>query len=190
MNCGTIANANRTVISMISSRRKGKSMNGIRQNSTAIKLMNLFKKTISVSPEDPLAIYGHLFLRVSAGLMVFYVHGFHKLESWIDYLQHGTPWKLFEEVNGMHFPAPYESAIAATLVQFICSLFVVLGWFTRINAALVVGALSGAILQNLLAGRDPQLAILYTLVMITLVFIGGGKYSFDARMALKANPLP
>ena len=148
--------------------------------------MNLFKKILSVSPEDPLAIYGHLFLRVSGGLMIFYIHGFHKLEGWINYIQHGTPWKLLDKVTGMHFPVPYESAIAATLVQFICSLFVVVGWFTRINAALVVGALSGAILQNLLAGRDPQLAILYTLVMVTLVFIGGGKYSLDARMGSAA----
>jgi putative oxidoreductase len=190
MNCGTIAIVSRTVTCMTGFRPSGKSLNGIRHDATTIDFMNLFKKTISVSPEDPLAIYGHLFLRVSAGLMVFYIHGFHKLEGWIGYLQHGTPWTLLEEVNGMHFPAPYESAIAATLVQFICSLFIVVGWFTRINAALVVGALSGAILQNLLAGRDPQLAILYTLVMVTLVFIGGGKYSLDARMESKTHLQP
>jgi TQO small subunit DoxD len=66
-------------------------------------------------------------------------------------------------------------------------LFIVIGLFTRINAALLVCALSGAILQNLLAGRDPQLAILYTLVVVTLVFIGSGKYSLDARMFAKAE---
>jgi uncharacterized membrane protein YphA (DoxX/SURF4 family) len=53
---------------------------------------------------------------------------------------------------------------------------------TRINAALLVGALSGAILHNLLAGRDPQLAILYTSVVVTLFLIGGGKYSLDAKL--------
>src|SRR6266576_7115745 len=52
-----------------------------------------------------------------------------------------------------------------------------LGLFTRINAILLFGALSGAILQNLLAGRDPQLAILYTLVVLTLAFMGGGRIS-------------
>ena len=101
--------------------------------------------------------------------MIFYIHGLHKLEGWIADLQHGTPWTLAEEVVAMHTPAPLASAVAATLVQFICSLFIVVGLFTRIYAALLVlGALSGAILpQNLLAGRDPQLAILYTLVVIT-----------------------
>jgi uncharacterized membrane protein YphA (DoxX/SURF4 family) len=87
----------------------------------------------------------------------------------------------------MHLPAPLASAVAATLVQFICSLFVLVGWFTRINAALLVCALSGAILQNLLAGRDPQLAILYTIIVVTLVFIGGGKYSLDARASSKTE---
>ena len=62
-------------------------------------------------------------IRVVAGAMIFYIHGWHKLEGWIAYLQHGTPWKLAEEVAEMHFPMPLASAVAATLVQFICSLF-------------------------------------------------------------------
>src|SRR5207247_8417946 len=115
--------------------------------------MNLLKKSISVEPNGVAANFGHLFLRVSAGIMIFYIHGWHKLEGWIAYLQHGTPWKLAEEVAEMHFPAPLASAVAATLVQFICALFIVVGLFTRINAVLLVGALNGAILQNLHDGR-------------------------------------
>jgi putative oxidoreductase len=149
--------------------------------------MNLLKKSQTVEPGGMAATFGHLFLRVSAGIMIFYIHGLHKLEGWIAYVQHGTPWTLAEEVAGMHMPAPLASAVLATLVQFICSLFIVVGWFTRINAALLVCALSGAILQNLLAGRDPQLAILYTLVIVTLVFMGAGKYSLDARASLETE---
>jgi uncharacterized membrane protein YphA (DoxX/SURF4 family) len=55
---------------------------------------------------------------------------------------------------------------------------------------LLVCALSGAIFQNLLASRDPQLAILYTLVVVTLVFLGGGKYSLDARILSKMETKP
>jgi putative oxidoreductase len=158
----------------------------LRSNS----FMNLLKKSLTVEPTGAAANFGHLFLRVSAGLMIFYIHGLHKLEGWIAYLQHGTPWTLAEEVAGMHMPAPLASAVAATLVQFICSLFIVVGLFTRINAALLVCALSGAICQNLLASRDPQLAILYTLVVVTLVFLGGGKYSLDARISSKTEIKP
>ena len=152
--------------------------------------MNLLKKSLTVEPNGAAATFGHLFLRISAGLMIFYIHGWHKLEGLIAYLQNGTPWKLAEEVAGMHFPAPLASAVAATLVQFICSLFIIIGLFTRINAILLFGALSGAILQNLLAGRDPQLAILYALVVLTLAFIGGGRISLDAKLFAKADQSP
>jgi putative oxidoreductase len=153
--------------------------------------VNLVKQSIVVAPDGLAVNLGHLFLRVSAGGMIFYIHGWHKLEGWIAYFQHGTPWKLVEEVAGMHFPAPLASAVAATLVQFICSLFMVVGLFTRINAALLLCALSGAIVQNLLADRDPQLAILYSLVVLTIVLMGGGKYSLDARLSerLAGKPL-
>jgi hypothetical protein len=76
--------------------------------------MNLLKKSLTVEPNGAAANFGHFFLRVSAGLMVFYIHGLHKLEGWIAYLQHGTPWTLAEEVAGMHMPAPLASAVAAT----------------------------------------------------------------------------
>ena len=125
---------------------------------------------------------GHLLLRLGVGLMIFYIHGWHKLEGGLAYLQHGTPWKLAEEVAGMHFPAPVTSAFAATAVQFICAPLVAVGLFTRFNASLLVATLSVAILQNLLADRDPQLAILYVLAVLSLALLGGGKFSFDARL--------
>ena len=87
----------------------------------------------------------------------------------------------------MHFPAPVASAFAATFLQFLCSPLLALGLFTRLNAALLTGTLSVAILQNLLAGRDPQLAILYVLVLLSLVFLGGGRFSLDARRYRKLS---
>jgi len=146
-----------------------------------IARMNLLRKSLAVKSESDVVAWGYLFLRASAGFMIFYIHGWHKLEGWIAYLQHGTPWKLAGEVATMHLPAPFASAVAATLVQFICALFIAVGLFTRINAALLVGALSGAILQNLLANSDPQMAILYTLVISSFVLMGGGRFSLDAK---------
>jgi putative oxidoreductase len=142
--------------------------------------MNLFKKSLDVNQNGSAVAWGHFILRVSAGMMIFYIHGLHKLEAGIACLRDGTPWKLVEEVAGMHAPAPVASAWAATIVQFVCSLFIVAGLFTRINAVLLAGALSGAILQNLLADRDPQLAILYTLVVVTIALMGSGRFSLDA----------
>src|SRR5260221_1037867 len=121
--------------------------------------MNLIRKTLSVEPGSKLETWGHFLLRVSAGLMIFYIHGWHKLEGWIAYLQHGTPWKLAEEVSGMHFPAPLAAAAVATPVPLICSLCVVLGLLTRINAAPLLGALNRAKPQKLIAPPSSPLAI-------------------------------
>ena len=98
--------------------------------------------------------FGQLLLRAAAGAMICYIHGWHKLEGGIAYLQHGTPWKLAEEVAGMHFPAPVVSAFAATIVQFVCAPLLAVGLFTRINAALLTATLGVAILQNVLADRE------------------------------------
>jgi uncharacterized membrane protein YphA (DoxX/SURF4 family) len=143
--------------------------------------MSLLRKSLDTDPSALIVAWGHFILRAGIGAMIFYIHGWHKLEGGIAYLQHGTPWKLAQEVAEMHFPAPLVSAFAATVVQFVCSPLVVIGFFTRLNAALLTGTLSVAILQNLLAGRDPQLAILYVIVLLSLVFLGGGRFSLDAR---------
>lgn len=121
--------------------------------------------------------------------MIFYIHGWHKLVGGVAYLQHGTPWTLAREVAEMHFPAPVASAFAATVMQFICSPLIAVGLLTRLNAALLAATLSVAILQNLLAGRDPQLALLYVIVLLSLVFLGGGRFSLDAKM-LSPRQLP
>lgn len=143
--------------------------------------MSLWKRSLIVDSSSLTVNVGHVLLRVSIGLMVFLIHGLHKLEGGIAYLRDGTPWPLLGDVNGMHFPAPATSAWAATIVQFICPLFLMAGLFTRIAAGLLGCVLSGAGMQNLLAARDPQLAILYALIVISLGFMGAGRYSLDAK---------
>jgi putative oxidoreductase len=141
----------------------------------------IIRKSLAVDRSTGASSWGLLVLRVATGSLIFYVHGWHKLLGGIAYLQKGTPWKLVEEVAEMHLPAPLTAAFAATAVQFVCSLFVVAGLFTRINAALLTAALAGAVFQNLVADRDPQLALLYTLNVITLLVAGGGCFSLDAK---------
>lgn len=143
----------------------------------------LFKRSLNVGPPTAASEWGLLFLRGVTGLMIFYIHGWHKLLGGIDYLRNDTPWKLVEEIGEMHFPAPVVSAFAATVVQLVCGLFFAAGFWTRFSAILLTGALVVAILQNLLSGRDPQLAILYTLNVASFALIGGGRFSLDATFA-------
>ncbi|MCX6951246.1 MAG: DoxX family protein [Verrucomicrobia bacterium] len=141
-----------------------------------------FHRVVAAEKSGPAGAGGLLLLRVATGLLIFYVHGWHKLEGGIAYLRHGTPWQLAEEIAAMRVPWPLAAAFAATAVQFVCAPLLVVGWFTRVNAAVLAGVLGGAIVQNLLAGRDPQLALLYTIVVAALAVTGGGPFSLDARL--------
>src|SRR5438552_3874038 len=65
---------------------------------------------LKTQPSEAVMGCAHLLLRVIAGVMVFYVHGWHKLEGWIASVQHGSTWKLAGEVAEMRFPAPVSRA--------------------------------------------------------------------------------
>lgn len=145
--------------------------------------MNFLRRTLDTNPAAPAVAWGWLLLRAVTGTMVCYIHGWHKLAGGLAYLREGTPWKLVEEVAEMHFPAPVPSAFAATAVQLVGGALLAAGFYTRLNAFLLTGTLGVAVLQNLFAHRDPQLAVLYTLVAATFTLVGGGRYSLDASLA-------
>lgn len=147
--------------------------------------MKLLRLSLDPDTDSRVAALGVLLLRFATGGLIFYVHGWHKLEGGLAFLRDGTPWKLAEEVAEMHFPWPIASAFAATAVQFVCALLLVVGLFTRLSAVALTAVLGVAILQNLLADRDPQLAFLYTAVVAAFAFIGGGRYSADAWLTRK-----
>jgi putative oxidoreductase len=142
----------------------------------------MLKQSMATESVSDAHAWGQLILRVSVGLMIFYIHGWHKLKGGMAHLRQGTSWNLAEEVSAMHLPAPVVMAFAATLVQLICPLFLAVGLLTRLNAVLLTGTLSTAILQNVLARRDPQLPILYVLILIEMIFLGGGRFSLDAQV--------
>ena len=145
----------------------------------------LLRRSLDADSSSTAAAWGVLLLRGGAGTLIFYIHGWHKLEGGLDYLRHGTPWQLAKEVGEMHFPAPVASAFAATAVQFLCAPALALGLCTRLSAVVLTGVLGVAIAQNLLTDRDPQLAILYTLVVAAFALLGGGRFSLDGFITHK-----
>ena len=149
---------------------------------TANTLKSLFVKSLDADAGSDPTAWGLLFLRGVIGVLIFYVHGWHKLEGGLELLRTGTRWPLADEVAAMHFPAPIASAFAATAVQFLCAPLLALGFYTRLNAAVLTTVLSVAIAQNVGAHRDPQLAALYTVVVAAFVLLGGGRFSLDTKL--------
>lgn len=122
---------------------------------------------------------GKLILRFSiAGLMLF--HGFSKLFNGIDGV------KFLVTSAGL----PEVVAYGVYFGEIIFPILIILGLFTRISslffALTMVFAIFLAHSSDIFAlgktgGPIIELPLIYLLGAISLMFIGAGKYSFDAR---------
>jgi putative oxidoreductase len=132
-------------------------------------------KLESVLNED----MGKLILRFSiASLMLF--HGFHKLINGIDGI------KFLVTKAGL----PEFIAYGVYLGEIIFPILIIFGLFTRISSlffaltmvfAIFLAHSSDIFLLGKTGGPVIELPLLYLLASISLMFIGAGKYSLDAK---------
>ncbi len=98
-----------------------------------------------------------------------------------------------------HIPFPHASALFVSLVEFACGAGLALGLLTPVCAAMLVGDMIVAIATNrihsiqasgVLAWLDDFLylpEVLYTLILVWLIFSGPGRYSVDGLIARRAG---
>jgi putative oxidoreductase len=129
---------------------------------------------------------GILLLRVVVGA-VMAAHGSQKLFGWFGgYGLKGTGG-FFEQLG---FRPGVAFAAAAGLSEFLGGLLLIIGLFTPLGAAAVLGAMIVASVSvHLKSGffatnNGIELPFLYGLVSLGLIFIGAGQYSLDAELGL------
>jgi putative oxidoreductase len=98
-----------------------------------------------------------------------------------------------------HIPFPYASALFVSTVEFACGAGLALGLLTPLCAAMLMGDMIVAIATNrihsiqasgVLAWLDDFLylpEVLYTLILLWLIFSGPGRYSVDGLIASRAG---
>ena len=101
-------------------------------------------------------------------------------------LTHGFP-KVMKVINGdMSFADPIGlgaglSLVLSAFAEGICSLFVLLGWKTRLAAIPLI--INMAVAVFFAHAGDPfgdkEMALLYLLIFVVLFITGAGKYSLD-----------
>ncbi len=110
---------------------------------------------------------GLLLLRLTLGLMLFFMHGWGKLINF--------------SASAAHFPDPLHvggtvSLSVAVLAEVVCALMVTLGLFTRVAA--VLPGLMLLVAAFVVHAADPlakkELALLYALCYLSLVLTGPG----------------
>ena len=135
-----------------------------------------------------------LLLRLS-GLGLAFGHGWGKIVR----LATGQGEGLIQFVGSLGFPLPGLFAWAAALAEFLAALLVALGFGTRIAAAfagftmfvaafvrykahlhlLVKLGLMSAGAEQLKGWGDPELALAYLIIFVSLTLTGGGRFAVE-----------
>ena len=105
---------------------------------------------------------------------------------------------LEETMVQSHIPFPHANALFVATVEFVCGAGLAIGLLTPLCAAILMGDMIVAIATNrihsihasgVLAWLDEFLylpEVLYTLILVWLIFSGPGRYSVDSLIAWKA----
>ncbi|MCX2680184.1 DoxX family protein [Galbibacter sp. EGI 63066] len=118
-------------------------------------------------------------LRIAASALLL-THGYGKLQM----LLAGGDIE-FMSVLGL---GPTISLILAVLGEFVAALLVLIGFKTRFFA--IFPAIIMAVAFFVIHSSDPlgkkELPLLYLIVFVSLILLGGGKYSLDGFMGKKS----
>ena len=141
-----------------------------------------------------------LVLRLS-GLVLAFAHGWQKVTM----LASGNFDDFISRVEALGFPMPEAFAWAAALAEFAGGLAIALGIVTRIAAAFaaftmfVAAFLRHRVLLQIFgwlgaasypeevvdSWGNPERAVLFMLIFIALVILGGGRFSLDRLVRRK-----
>ena len=103
--------------------------------------------------------------------------------------------EMLQTMIQSHIPFPHASALFVSLVEFACGAGLALGLLTPLCAAMLTGDMIVAITttsihsiqaKGFLARLDDFLylpEVLYTLILVWLIFSGPGRYSLDGLIA-------
>ena len=111
-------------------------------------------------------------------------------------LSHGYP-KLQDLLSGEEIQffsflglSDKTSLILAVFAEFVCSIFIILGLFTRFAVFFLI--ITMAVAGLIVHGGDPfqkrEASLLYLSVYLMLFAFGPGKYSIDAMIGRKREP--
>lgn len=139
------------------------------------------KKIINPSPNGSTADIMLFILRAAVGILLL-THGFPKFQRLIS----GEPIQ-FASIFGM---SETVSLAIAMFAEFICAVFVMFGFFTRIAAVPII--LTMLVIIFSVHGDDPfskkELPYLYLISYTYLLFRGAGKISVDHLVYKKLKP--
>jgi putative oxidoreductase len=145
------------------------------------KMKNILIKTTRPYPQHAAFNIGMLVLRAAASLELVIVHGLKKI---------GVGVANAEKIpNPLHFPEQFNN-LFATAANIIFPFFVLIGLFTRaaVLPTLAVTLTGYFIVHSGGSLSEKDTPFIYSLIFITILILGPGKYSFDNIIYKKLKP--
>jgi len=138
---------------------------------------------LQVEAFSPAAAVGAQLLHTGTGLMLVWHHGLHKLRDGLEWRAGRRPnWPFLDEVRAARFPLALPNAWLATAAQLMGGLCLMTGFLTRPMALLLTGTLLGAVYTTVVLRKDSQMALIYLLLLLSVVLVGAGPWSLDALL--------
>lgn len=119
-------------------------------------------------------------LRIGAGASLAWFHGWPGLKGGYQFLWQEQPWEWVKVLDQAQVPVPHLVAPAIALVVAAVALSWILGFVTRLFAALFIPVVIATIVtahRSGLPGLEP--GMLYLAVAFTLLLFGSGNVSLD-----------
>ncbi|PQA92937.1 DoxX family protein [Chryseobacterium shigense] len=130
--------------------------------------MNYFNSNSSSVPKDIIL----LLVRVFIGFAML-SHGFPKLQMLLE----GGKIEFFDFIG----LGPLVSLVLTVIAEFVCSILLILGLFTRISLSFLIFTM--IIAAFVVHGADPfekrEMSLIYLSVYLLLMAFGAGKVSVD-----------
>ncbi len=135
--------------------------------------MNYFTSTKSNAVITDIVI---LVIRIFVGFAML-SHGFPKLQQWLS----GEEIQFYEFLG----LSGKTSLILAVFAEFVCSIFIILGLFTRFAVffLIITMAVAGLVVHSSDSFDKRELSLLYLSVYMILFAYGPGRYSVDHMIA-------
>jgi uncharacterized membrane protein YphA (DoxX/SURF4 family) len=150
----------------------------------------------STSPraaEHPLSslIKTSAILRIGTGIMLMSRHAWEGIWNAYQFLWKEQPWHWVVTFAEEGVPVPYLAAPFAALLLFVVALAFIVGFVTRLFAAILLSLCCIALLfaQNDYAAFS-ELCGLYGLISFTLLLFGSGAVSLDQLITLGSRSKP
>ncbi len=96
-----------------------------------------------------------------------------------NHLFRAEEWGFPDTVASLGFPLPLFFAGVVAVVEFVGGLMFAAGLYTRYVAALITINMSVAVYRHLITDMRYELASLFLLIALYILFRGAGRYSCD-----------